>query len=493
MDPWAKISGLSKSDICNRQNKKLHIFINEYLYPFSPHYKQLFDHNKIDPRSIRTVDDLRRIPFTSKLDFVQEDQPDKYRDFIMQPDVEKIKKNWSLPKKLKFAFIAAARGKTWIRDQLEWEFRPAFMTFTTGTTNRPVPFLYANHDMQNLRTSGARMLNLFGIESTDRIVNVFPYAPHLAFWQVVSGGLESNVLCFSTGGGKVMGTEGNITILEKIKPSVILGVPSYIYHLLKVALERKTDLSFVKKIVLGASKVTIPFKQKLAELLEQMGARDVSVFGTYGFTEARCAWAEAPTPLDVSSGYFLYPDKEIFEIVDPETGEPRGEGEDGEIVYTSLDARASVVLRYRTGDFVKGGIVYEKSPYSNVHVPRLSSDITRLSNVKDLQLSKIKGTLVNLNHFYTVMDNIAIIDDWQLEIKKKNDDPFDVDEFVIHVCVLKECSQEDLSQNIKKKICEATEVAPNAVHFVSRAEMVNRLQLETANKERRIVDNRPKE
>src|ERR1044072_7373273 len=56
-----------------------------------------------------------------------------------------------------------------------------------------------------------------------------------------------------------------------------------------------------------------------------------------------------------------------------------------------LDSRASVVIRYRTGDFVKGGITYETCPHCRRRVPRISSDITRLSDVKDLRFSRECG------------------------------------------------------------------------------------------------------
>ena len=102
-------------------------------------------------------------------------------------------------------------------------------------------------------------------------------------------------------------------------------------------------------------------------MLNAQGARNVYIFGTYGFTEARTAWAECPTENHLSSGYHLYPDKEIFEIIDPATGEVKDDDEDGELVYTSLDSRASVMLRYRTGDIVKGGITHEPCPYCGRH------------------------------------------------------------------------------------------------------------------------------
>ena len=67
----------------------------------------------------------------------------------------------------------------------------------------------------------------------------------------------------------------------------------------------------------------------------------------------------------------------IIEIVDPKTGEPVGEGQPGEIVFTPLDARGTVVLRYRTGDLIEGGLVYEPCPHCGRHLPRLVGRISR--------------------------------------------------------------------------------------------------------------------
>jgi phenylacetate-coenzyme A ligase PaaK-like adenylate-forming protein len=493
MDPWGSLARLSPAEMRALQNAKLRRFINHYIYPFSPHYRKLFDDHKIDPKSIRTVDDLRRIPFTSKLDLIDDSSgTPRYRDYILQPDKEKIKKSWPAGKLIGLAACSAFRGKEYVESTLSHEFRPVFMTFTTGTTNKPVPFIYTNHDIANLHTSGARMLDLFEIPKTDRIINMFPFAPHLAFWQVVFGGLAACTLCLSTGGGRVLGTEGNINAINRMQPSMILGVPSYVYHLLREAREKKCDFSFIKKIVLGAARVTQGFKLKLAELLEGMGGHDINVFGTYGFTESRCAWAESPTALDESSGYYLYPDKEIFEIIDPKTGEVKKEGEDGEIVYTSIDSRGSAVIRYRTGDFVKGGITYAPDKNSRLHVPRLSSDITRLSDVKDLQLSKVKGALINLSNFSAIFEGIAGVDEWQIEIRKKDDDPYEVDHLAIYLCAKNGVDREKLNYEIKEKILGAMEITPNSIEYIGMDEMVKRLELETANKEKRILDKRPK-
>lgn len=494
LHPWKNIEGQSKSALRELQNRKLHHFINDHVYPFSPYYRALFDTHKIDPQSIRTVEDLKRIPFTSKTDFAaSKEHPKKFRDFILQPDQDKIKKAWSLPKLLGLKAQTIVCGQEYVKAALAREYRPVFMTFTTGTTSTPTPFVYTKYDFDNLYLSGNRMMELFDLNPDEKIVNMFPFAPHLAFWQVYAGGMEAGYFTFHTGGGRAIGTEGNLSALQRIQPAMILGVPSYVYHVLRTAAERGEDMSFVKRVVLGAARVTVGFKQKLAELLESMGARDVAIFGTYGFTEARCAWAESPTAIDQSSGYHLYPDKDIFEIIDPETGEVKGEGEDGEIVYTGIDARGSVVLRYRTGDFCKGGIVWSPCPYSGRTTPRLSSDISRLSDQKDLQLSKVKGSLVNFHHFGMVLSDIPEICEWQIEIRKKDDDPYGIDEIILYVTQNDGADCEALSTKIRKKMALVTEINPNAIEYISLEEIVKRLELETANKDKRVVDRRPKE
>lgn len=484
---------MSFKEIRDLQNRKIRAFVSQHLYPFSPYYHKLFDDNRIRPGDIKGISDLTKVPLTSKGDFIGYTQDlEKYQDFILHPNKELIQKYWSKEKLLKLGLVSLCRGPDYVTHQLGEEYRPMFITFTTGTTNKPVPFVYSGYDVKNLNLSGSRMLTLFDMKENDRAVNLFPYAPHLAFWQVVFGGFSSNVLILSTGGGKVVSSDGNVAAILKLKPSVILGVPSYVYHVLRLAKEKGYDMSFVRKVVLGAARVSEAFKIRLINLLSAMGAKDVSVFGTYGFTEARCAWVECPTHPDVSSGYHLYPDKEIFEVIDPNTGELKKEGEDGELVYSSLDSRGSVVIRYRTGDFVKGGITYEPCPYCRLTVPRISSDITRLSDIRDLKLSKIKGTLVNLNNFVTILSDFDQITEWQIEIKKKDNDPYEVDELIIYVSVKEKVSKEQLAEDIKRNILLSTELTPNEIIFLPLAEMVKRLELETSSKEKRIIDSRPK-
>jgi len=492
-DPWKNIARLSRPELAGLQNKKLHHFINRYLYPFSTYYRNLFDKNKIDPRGIKTVGDLRRIPFSSKKNFITPDAENQIKDFILRPDAEKIRNSWPPSELLKLKAKEVFRGKEAVKAELTAEFRPVFMTFTTGTTSHPVSYFYSKYDIRNLYVSGGRMLSLFDLDPAERILNMFPFAPHLAFWQVVFGGLDAGVLNLSTGGGKAIGTDGNIRALQKMRPAMVLGVPGYVYHVLREAAARNIKMPNIKKVILGAAKVTDIYKANLVELLRSMGAGGVRVMGTYGFTEARAAWAECPAEGNVSTGYHLYPDKEVFEVIDPETGEPVGEGGDGELVYSSIDSRGSSMIRFRTGDFVKGGITYDPCPHCGRTVARISTDITRLSDIKDMQLTKVKGSLVNFNHFVSILSEFKEVEEWQVEVSKKDDDPFEIDQLMIYITTRGDADKNSLTQEIRKRFLTATEISPNDIKYIPLDEMVKRLELETANKERRVLDRRPKE
>ena len=75
MNTWKRIAHLDRHRQRRLQEKKLRHFVRRHLYPFSPHYRRVFDEAGIDPRSIRTLDDLRRVPLSSKADLVPPDQP----------------------------------------------------------------------------------------------------------------------------------------------------------------------------------------------------------------------------------------------------------------------------------------------------------------------------------------------------------------------------------------------------------------------------------
>jgi phenylacetate-coenzyme A ligase PaaK-like adenylate-forming protein len=468
---------------------RLRRHLSERVLPFSAYYGALFRREALDPAQLRTPDDLRRIPFTTKGDFLPGvSGADPVRDFILQPDRAVLARRWSTIAR------ALVQGKNAVAEKFEREFRPLLLTSTTGRSSEPVPFLYTAHDLDNLRLGGARVYDVCGATREMRMVNLFPFAPHLAFWIAHYGGVEFGTFVLGTGGGRVMGTDGNLRLIRKIKPDVLIGMPTFIYHLMSELAQEGFALPNLRKIVLGGEKAPGGMRRKLRALARELGAGEIDVLRSYGFTEAKMAWAECPFHEDAgSAGYHVHPDLALIEIVDPKTGEPRGEGEPGEIVCTPLDARGSVVLRYRTGDCIDGGLFHEPCPFCGREVPRLVGEISRNSEVRDLQLGKLKGTLVDFNHLEHVLDDAEHVSSWQLEIRKRHDDPLDLDELILHVAKSDATDDERLRATLNERFSRETELHPNRIELHSLEELRALQGIGTQLKEQRVVDHRPAE
>lgn len=470
---WKKLSHSSTKTIEKIQNKRLRYFLRHKI-PFSPYYSKLFKSHKIKFSDIETTKNLEEIPFTYKKDIAPDKKnPNRYSDFILQPNKDSIKRCSSKSDLIRYSLN---------KNNVFYEFKPLHVHFTTGRTANAVPFLYTRYDLEKLREAGRRFMDIFSINNEDRLVNAFPYAPHLAFWQTFFAAEGAGIFALHTGGGKILGTDKIIKAIENTKSSLLAFMPGYAYHLLREAKNKKADFGSVRKVFFGGERVSKGLREKTKDLLASLGSKNPMALATYAFTEGKAAWVECKE----NSGYHLYPDFEFIEVVD-KNNERVGEGEKGEIVYTALDFRGTIVLRYKTGDI--GSITYEKCSCGRT-VPRISSEIERISEVREINLTKVKGTLVNLNSFFDLLHH-KNIEEWQVEIKKKNNDPYEIDELVVYIAPKKKIDFPKLKGELEKILREELEITPE-IAKMDLKELLHRLGMETELKERRIVDNRTK-
>lgn len=460
--------------------------LREKVLPFHPHYREVL--SDFDVASLQGYDDLALIPFSKKSDVAPTvEVPDRPKNFVLQPDQDSIRKVLTPFQKAGMMWTALRHGKEEIRRRLGTEYRPVQAFFTTGRTALPTSFFLSRYDLDILHECGRRMGDVIGVASTDdRLVSVFPYAPHLAFWQVHGVGLANEVFTLHTGGGRAMGTEGILRVLEKMRPSHLTGIPGYVYHLIRQGVEEGRDLSSIEVVFLGGDRVTAGYREKLASLLKENGSKNPKVISVFGFTESRKCWIECDG--GVETGFHSYPDFDLFEIVDPETGVRLPDGQTGELVYTPIDGRGSLIMRYRTGDLINGGMTREQCPACGRNVPRFSSDLSRASNQTDMSLTKIKGTLVNLNVITDLLTDSPLVDEWQVVLSKRNDDPLDVDEMRISISLAQEQPTDGIDDILASQIQIASEVRPSHMELLDREEMLQRLGMETQLKEKRIVD-----
>ena len=478
---------LPEATVRRLQTEKLRRYLRDVVVPFSPHYRALFHEHSFQPDDLHTLEDLDRLPLTSKLDLSSTpEHPNRIRDFLVLPDKKVLARR---PANILSALV---HGREHVRRALDAEFRPVFMTSTTGRSAEPIPFLFTRYDLDHLALTGKRVFEVCGASPDLRLLNLFPFAPHLAFWQTHYGGVEFGVFQTSTGGGKVMGTEGNLRLIRKLKPDILIGMPTFLYHVLHQAADEGVRLENLRRLVLGGEKVPDGMKRKLVNLAAELGSPGLDIVSTYGFTEARMAWGECANSFGKHDvGFHLYPDLGLVELINPKTGRLVPPGQPGEIVFTPLDGRGTVVIRYRTGDYLDGRLTYERCPGCGRTVPRLLGNISRSTEIKSLNFGKLKGTLVDFNQLEHVLDNVDDVGSWQLELRKLHDDPLEVDELILHVQKINGADETRLAHDLRTRLYNAAELHPNRIDFHSAEELRRRQGVGVQLKESKILDNRP--
>lgn len=482
---WKKLGNYSRSEIEKLQNNRLEYMV-KHKFPYSKFYRNLFKKSRLSFDDIKTTEDLQKLPFTNKTDIAPTiENPDKPRQFILSPTKELLKKYESKSKLISIV-LGNIFQKNKTKENLELEYKPIHFHFTTGRTALPTSFSYTYYDLQRLIESGKRLFDTFGVRRNDVALNAFPYAPHLAFWQTYYAAYNLNIMTLHSGGGKVLGTKKIILALESLKATLGIFMPGYAYHVIRQAVEQKKDFSSLKKLIFGGERIPQGMLDKTKNLLAKVGAKDVEILSTYAMTEGKVAWPQCCE----GSDYHLYPDMEFIEIIDEE-GNRVKEGERGEIVYSGLDFRGSVVLRYRTGD-ITDGLYYHKCPHCNRTVPRINANIQRKSDIKEFKFQKVKGELVNLNLLFGLLSGNMQVEEWQIEVRKVNDDPFELDELIIHIASKDKTNTKELIDSVSKDIKAELGITAK-INITTLKNILEKLKFETKVKESRIVDNRPKQ
>jgi phenylacetate-coenzyme A ligase PaaK-like adenylate-forming protein len=182
----------------------------------------------------------------------------------------------------------------------------------------------------------------------------------------------------------------------------------------------------------------------------------------------------------------------VVEVINSETGEPVPDGQGGEIVWTPLDARGTVVLRYRTGDYIENGITWEPCPCCGRRMPRLMGRISRVSDFRALRFQKVKGTIVDFNELEHALDDVRGLGAWQIELRKAHDDPMDLDEMVLHVAPMNGANEPALEAALRDLLQADFELRPNRIVFHTAEEIRALHQVGVALKEQKVVDHRSK-
>ena len=304
---------LGRTELANWQTERLSQLL-EAIVPANPFWTRKLAAAGVDVSSIRSPEDLRRLPFTNKAELAEDQQV-----------------NPPYGSNLTFPALAYSR-----------------MHQTSGTTTgRPLRWLDTPASWNWMLDCWSTIYRPAGLRREDRLCFPFSFGPFLGFWAGFEGAARQGNLCLAAGG---MSSEARLKLILENQVTWLGCTPTYALRLAEVAATQGIDVasSSVRAIlVAGEPGGSIPSVR--ARISAVWGAR---VFDHWGMTEIGPLATECeddPDTLTVNESAC------IAEIIDPESGHPSSTG-CGELVITNLGRIGSPVLRYRTGDLVEADL-----------------------------------------------------------------------------------------------------------------------------------------
>ncbi|NJD20304.1 MAG: phenylacetate--CoA ligase, partial [Gemmatimonadetes bacterium] len=274
-----------------------------HAYRNVAHYRRVYDASGFTVDRLKSLDDVRRMPFT-----VKDDLRNAYP----------------------FGLFAVPREEL-VR-----------LHASSGTTGKPTVVGYTRDDLDVWATLMARSLAAAGVRAGDIVHNAYGYG-------LFTGGLGAHYGAERLGATVVPMSGGNtekqILLLQDFGARVLCATPSYALNIAEVAEARGVDMRTLPLAIglFGAE----PWSEAMrTELDERLGIRAVDIYGLseiMGPGGASECWEER-------GGLHGWEDHFLFEVIDPESGEPLPMGEQGELVITTLTKQALPLIRYRTRD-----------------------------------------------------------------------------------------------------------------------------------------------
>ncbi len=297
------IETASRESIQEVQSRRLRAIV-KHVYESNAIYRHLFDERGIRPEDIKTAEDVVKLPMTNK-DILRDSYP------------------------MKMACVP--------RDRI------AEMHMSSGSTGTPVVMPYTRADLEQWGECMARCYRMSGARPGDATQITPLFGLFNGGFGMYHGARAAGLFVIPAGPGN---TARQIRLARDLKTRVFTGVVSYGVRLMEVLAEQKETLPDLEIGIFGAEAFSESMKKKIASGL------DIDVFDIYGMTESG---GVGTLGMDCTAhdGLHVWEDQYIIEIIDPKTGEPVADGEEGELVFTSLNREALPMIRFRTADLTR--------------------------------------------------------------------------------------------------------------------------------------------
>jgi phenylacetate-CoA ligase len=423
------IETASRDELTELQSERLQQTV-ERVYENVPWYRATFEDAGIGPEDIESVDDISKLPFTTK-----EDIRDNYPDGLFAVDHSELRR----------------------------------VHASSGTTGKPKIVAYTEDDLGVWHEVMARSLYAAGVREDDVVQNSYGYGLFTGGLGFHDGVEELGACVIPTGGGN---TSRQLDMLQDMGSDVLSCTPSYCLYLAETAEERGLDIRDfpLERVVIGAEPFTDPMREEIEEAL------DVTAVDVYGLSEIIGPGVSIECE-EAQDGLHLWEDHFYPEIVDPQTGEVLDEGEEGELVITSLTKQAFPMIRYRTGDMTR--LNYEECECGRT--------IVRMDNITGRadDLLIIRGVNVYPSQIEEVMVDMADIAPYY-RIDLYREGSLDTMELTVEHDKSYDGTHEELERDIESKLNEVLDVKPDEIEVVGPG-VIERTEV---GKVKRVFDHR---
>ena len=309
----------SRDELIAIQNDKLRA-LTPFLYENSAFYRRRFDRLGLAPTDIRTVDDLEKWPVVDKSEMME--------DATANPPY----------------------GTYSTIGEAEWTERGWMLFSSSGSTGVPRVFRYTHTDRFYWEWANARALHSMGIRRGDSVFPMVGFGPHVWIWGAMYAFARMGIAVIPGGG---MDAEARARAIDRFKPTVIAGTPSYALYLGRT-MERlglDTRGSSVRTLFTGGEPA-MGIDRTRERLEELWGCRVVEFYGCTEVSPHVGGYScEASVRPGETAFTHLMEDVQIWELVDPDSHARVPEGERGLTVCTSLNSESSPQLRFLVGDY----------------------------------------------------------------------------------------------------------------------------------------------
>ncbi len=348
-----------------------------HAYENVPHYRQTFDEAGFHPDQLKSLEDMKRVPF-----------------------LEKQQMREAYP----FDLFAVPLN------------RVARVHSSSGTTGNATVVGYTRNDVQVFAEVVARCLVSYGLSEHDIIQVAYGYGLFTGGLGLHYGSELLGALTVPISGGN---TERQLMLIKDFGTTALACTPSYALNVADYVEKKMPDYDFsqtrLRVGILGAEPWSESMRQEIEKRL------NIDAYDIYGLSEVIGPGVSAEC--SEKSGLHVFDDHFYVEIIDPETGEVLPEGESGEIVYTSLTKEACPVIRYRSRDITRiynDGCKCGRTHIKMDKVTGRSDDMLIIRGVNVFP-SQIETVLMEVEgtepHYQIIVDRKGALDDIEVMVE----------------------------------------------------------------------------